>query len=73
MSTATANPWAASHPERTTALEQILADAFICSESGLVFADFIDAGRDADDFANVSRNTLHHLMAKAYEAGKAAK
>ena len=57
--------------ERDAKLEQILIAADITNEAGHQVADFCLRNRDAEDFASVSRSTLHNLLAAAYAAGAA--
>ena len=59
--------------QRERTFRAILADVKVRNEAGDLILDFTPQGRDALDFASVSRTELHVLMVMAFEAGMKAK
>jgi hypothetical protein len=55
------------------ALLSILRTNALTNEDGDLLSDFEPRGRDSLDFTNVSRWTLHNVMAQAYAAGRNSK
>ena len=57
---------------RAAALTATLQSIKIYNEEGDRIVDFENQGRDALDFASLSRGTIERLLVAAYEAGRAS-